>query len=609
VISLKGKKWRLEEPDAVALKGLAEAPEIFNQVRLSLKTKGVALGSGEKEGETQKLAELMSRLLVNRGIVSKEDACYFLQAQLADLHDPFLMTGMKSAAERVLRAIDGDEAITVFCDYDVDGVTSAAFLVHFFRDLGIEVNYYLPERKAEGYGLNVNAVQKIKDGGCSLIITADCGITAVAEARLVKELGMDLIITDHHQVSSEGLPEAIAVLNPHREDCNYPYAFLAGVGLAFKLATAVRSLLYQAGRPKDSLPNLKRHLDLIALGTIADVAPLTGENHILVRSGLEVAHKTEKPGLSALKEVSGVTGKIDPVAVGFGLGPRLNAAGRMGKADTGFHLLTTKDSAEASELARQLDSANDERRELQKSDVEEAEYLLSRCEDSSKDSVIVLASENFHSGVIGIVAGRIAEKYFRPTVLIALEGETGKASARSIPAFNLHKAFTECAEWMIQFGGHAYAAGMSIERDKVEGFRAAMNAVGHRILSADDLIPQLRIDAVLRLEDVTMNTCKALELLEPCGASNPVPVFLAENVRVQGIRKMGEEGQHVRFQAVQNGKGISSIGFNLSEEMDRLEVGQIVDIVYQIKVNDWGGTRKAEIKIEDIRPRVHGSTK
>ncbi len=602
MISLKGKKWRLEKPDPSVLKSMIAAPEIFNQVRLSLKTKGVALGSGEKEGETQKLSELMGLLLVNRGIVSKQEASYFLQAQLQDLHDPFLMKGMAEAAERVVQAIEAGESITVFCDYDVDGVTSAAFLVHFFRDLGVAVNYYLPERKTEGYGLNAKAVEKIKAEGCSLMITADCGITAVAEARLAKELGMDLIITDHHQVSSEGLPEAIAVLNPHREDCNYPYAFLAGVGLAFKLATAVRSLLYKGGRPKESLPNLKQHLDLIALGTIADVAPLTGENHILVRCGLEVAHTTDKPGLAALKEVSGVTGKIDPVAVGFGLGPRLNAAGRLGKADIGFHLLTTKKTAEALGLARELDIANDERRELQKLDIEEAEYLLSRRKDAQKDSVIVLASENFHSGVIGIVAGRIAEKYFRPTVLIALDGEIGKASARSIPAFNLHKAFSECSEWMVQFGGHAYAAGMSIEREKVDAFRDAINAVGQRILSPEDLIPELRIDAVLHVEDVHMNTCKALELLEPCGASNPVPIFLIEGVQIQGLRKMGEEGQHVRFRAVQNGKGISAIGFNLSDEVDRLTVNQPVDIACQIKVNDWGGTRKAELKLEDIRP-------
>lgn len=601
MISLKGKKWRLEQPDCAVWKKLSEAPEIFNLVRLSLKTKGVALGQGEKEGETQKLAELVSLLLANRKILSKDDARCFLQSQLPDLHDPFLMNGMKQAAERTVRAINDGESITVFCDYDVDGVTSAAFLVHFFRDLGVDVRHYLPERKTEGYGLNLKAVEKIKDEGSSLIITADCGITAIAEARFARELGMDLIITDHHQVSEEGLPEAIAVLNPHREDCKYPYSFLAGVGLAFKLATAVRSLLHREGRPKESLPNLKQHLDLIALGTIADVAPLTGENHILVRCGLEVARNTKKPGLSALKEVSGVTGKIDPTAVGFALGPRLNAVGRLGKADSGFHLLTAQEYAAALELARSLDDANDERKELQRRDVEEAEYLLSRSEGAAKGPVIVLASENFHSGVIGIVAGRIAEKYYRPTVLIALDEGVGKASARSIPSFNLHKAFTECSEHLLQFGGHAYAAGMTIENEKIDGFRKAINAVGERILRADDLIPEIRIDSALSIKDANLNAFKALELLEPCGAGNPSPVFIFEKVQVQALRNMGDEGQHVRFRAVQNGLAITAIGFNLSSEMEQLPANAAVDMVCKLMINDWGGTRKVELKIEDIR--------
>lgn len=560
----------------------------------------------EQEGLAAELADALrvsahtARLLINRGIKTPEEGQFFIRADLAKLHDPFLITGMREAVDRVVRAIDRKENIRLFCDYDVDGVTSAAFLTHFFRDLGINVRYYLPERMAEGYGLNADAVKKIRDEGCTLMITADCGITAVSEVKWANELGLDVIITDHHQVGAEGLPEAVAVLNPHRPDCNYPYRFLSGVGIVFKLATAIRTALYEAGWEKARLPNLKRHLDLFALGTIADVAPLTGENHVLSAHGLAEMTTSAKPGIVALKEVSGVNGKVTSRTVGFGLGPRLNAAGRLGRADAGFHLLTSTDLKEALELARALDATNIERKEIQKETVEEAEYLMGREVDLGRDRVIVLASENFHPGVIGIAAARLVEKYFRPTVLIALNEGVGKGSARSIPAFNIHKAFTECAAHLTQFGGHAYAAGLSMDAERVEDFRRAMNAVGQRVLSVEDLIPELSVDAILDLGHVDRRLYKEIQLLEPFGAVNPTPVFLARGVKVQKLRLIGKEEQHVRFRAVQGKAGLDAVAFNMAEPFSTIDA-EPIDIVYELQINDWNGQDKLELKILDVK--------
>ena len=577
MISLLHKTWRLLEPSTEHVAELSKALNI---------------------------SPVLAGLFVNRKITTPGEAQNFIDADLTRLHDPFLMTGMQKAVDRVVLAIEAGEKITVFCDYDVDGVSSAAFLIHFFRDLGIAVDYYLPERMAEGYGLNEDAVRKIRAGGSALMITADCGITGNLEVRIANELGLDVIVTDHHQIGEDGLPDCVAVLNPHQPDCNYPFRFLSGVGIVFKLATAVRSTLYhQAGWEKSRLPNLKRHLDLFTLGTIADVAPLTGENHILCSHGLDVMARSAKPGMVALKTVAGADGKINARTVGFALGPRLNAAGRLGKADAGLHLLTSTNLKDAMVMARDIDDINTKRREIQKVTLEEAEYLIDREVNLDEDRVLVLASENFHAGVIGIVASRIAEKYFRPTVLIALADDgKGKGSGRSIPKFNLFKAFSECAEHFIQFGGHAYAAGLSIEEGKIEKFREALNEVGHRFLEEDDLIPELRIDACLQLAEIDRNLLQNIQRLEPFGAENPIPVFMTRGVRIQNLRTMGKEENHVRFRAVQETEKMDAIGFGLAEALASLDtLTERVDIAYEIHSNAWNGQNRVELQLQDIR--------
>ncbi len=549
------------------------------------------------------ISPVVAGLLVNRNVTSASEARYFLDSDLTKLHDPFLMTGMRKAVDRVVRSIEAKEKITVFCDYDVDGVSSAAFLIHFFRDLGVAIDYYLPERMAEGYGLNADAVRKIRAAGSSLMITADCGITGNHEVEIANSIGLDVIVTDHHQVGQDGLPDCVAVLNPHQPGCQYPYRFLSGVGIVFKLATAVRSALHhQAGWEKSRLPNLKRHLDLFTLGTVADVAPLTGENHILCSHGLGVMEESAKPGLVALKSVAKVDGKINAQTIGFGLGPRLNAAGRMGKADAGLHLLTSTSLEEAMAMATGIDEINTERKEIQKLTQEEAEYMIDREVDLEKERVIVLASDNFHAGVIGIVASRIVEKYFRPTVLIALADGVGKGSGRSIPKFNLFKAFTQCSKYFIQFGGHAYAAGLSIEENKVAEFRQAINEVGHCFLKEEDLVPELKIDACLGIEKINRSLFKTIHQMEPFGAENPVPVFMARGVRIQNLKTMGKEENHVRFRAAKGNARIDAIGFGMADAVAMIDPAvDTVDIAFEIHINTWNGQNKVELRLLDIR--------
>jgi single-stranded-DNA-specific exonuclease len=551
------------------------------------------------------ISPLVATLLVNRKITDPEQANILIKSDLACLPDPFLMLGMETAVARILRAIENKESITVYGDYDVDGITAASFLVHFFRDLGIPFSYYLPNRMEEGYGVNSEALRKIREGGCTLVITADCGITAVREVSAAREIGLDVIVTDHHQIGEEGLPDSIAVLNPHQPGCLYPFRFLSGVGIVFKLATAIRTALYKAGWEKDRLPNLKRHLDLFALGTIADVAPLTGENHVLSNHGLKQMTITTKPGLVALKAVAGLNGNIDTRSVAFTLGPRLNAAGRLGKADVCLHLLTATDLSEAKKMARSLDDINQERQEVQKWTQEEAEYLLDREVDLENDKVIVLASENFHMGVIGIVASRFSQTYYRPTVLIALKDKKGKGSARSIPRFNLFKAFTECSKYLIQYGGHAYAAGLNIEESQVEAFRKAINQVGQRILGDEVLIPEINIDAVLPLEDITLKTLKDIQTLEPFGQGNPLPVFMTEDVSIHDLNYMGRDGQHVRFKAALNGnrsQQLEAVAFNMHETFRRIDTrNTLFDLTYELHLNEWNGQAKLQLRLLDLR--------
>lgn len=575
MLSLSNKKWIVANPSSERVSSLVRELEI---------------------------SPLLAKLMVNRKQETPEQGRFLIDDDLGSLHDPFLMRGMKTAADRIVRAVNHKESITVFADYDVDGITSAALLVHFFRDLGTPIDWYLPDRLREGYGLNEQALSDIRARGADLLITADCGITAVHEVKAAHAMGLDVIVTDHHQVGEAGLPEAVAVLNPHQPDCRYPFRFLSGVGIIFKVVTAVRTTLFRAGWKKNQLPNLKQYLDLCALGTIVDVAPLTGENHVLTSHGLEEIATTRKPGLTALKAVAGLDGAIDARAVGFGLGPRLNAAGRLGKADVGLHLLTSNELNEAMELAKTLDNVNRERQKIQRNTQEEAEYQMEKYFDPDKDRVIVLASEQFHRGVVGIVAARLVDKHHRPAILIALKDGMGQGSGRSIPKFNLYKALSECSALFKQFGGHAYAAGLSMEESNVDAFRKTINAIGHRVLTEEHLIPELAVETVLNLEDVTFDRHRELQRLSPFGTGNPLPVFWSERVAVRGIRFIGAQGRTVRFKAVQGETSQDVIAFGMRDIFQNaVSEGDEMDLAYEIHINDWGGRKKLELHLVDAR--------
>ncbi len=550
-----------------------------------------------------KVSPLITTLMVNRNISSPQEGATFINADLEGLHDPFLMLGMDRAVDRIVEAIEKGEKITIFGDYDVDGITSTALLYHFFKELDTPFDHYLPERMVEGYGVNENALQEIKNRGSSLVITADCGVTATKQVEFANSIGLEVIITDHHQVPADGLPNALAMLNPHQPDCPYPFKFLCGVGIVFKLAVAIRRRLRDKGREEHTLPNLKQHLDLLTLGTIADMAPLNGENHVLTAHGMEALRHTTKPGLVALKEVAGIDGTVDSSSIGFGLAPRLNAAGRLGRADSGLDLLVSSDIEAAKAMAEGLNQLNEERKKTQQEAQEVAEYIIEREIDLDENKVLVIASEDFHQGVIGIVAAKLADKFNRPTFLIAINEEgMGKGSARSIPTFNLYKALTQCGDYLVQYGGHAFAAGLNIEASRIDDFRRAMNENAEAFLNEETMVSELHIDAALSIREIDFELYREIQQLAPFGQVNTVPVFCSKNIQVRGKREIGKEKNHVRFKAVQGGDAIDVVGFRMARMFRELEDGMPVDIVYELQPNHWNGRNKLELKLLDLRP-------
>ena len=548
------------------------------------------------------LRPLQARLLANRGITSIDGARAFLTPALQQLHDPFAMHGMGDAVERLVRSLHVQEPMAIYGDYDVDGITATAVLSWFFRDIGIPVPYYLPHRMREGYGLNSEAVRRLAQQGTRVLITVDCGITGHTEVQLAKSLGMDVIVTDHHQVPPD-LPAAVAVLNPHQPACPYPAKELAGVGIAFKLVMALRARLRHEARWATRLPNLRRHLDLVALGTIADVAPLIGENRILVRHGLQALTRSDKLGVQALKQVGRLGGQeIGPRQVGFTLAPRLNAAGRLAAAQAGVELLLSDDMARASELAQYLDTVNRERQAVQAQIYEEAKAAIDSDGGMNGRWAIVLASERWHPGVVGIVASKLVEEYGRPTVLIGLEGSAGKGSGRSIAAFHLYRALEVCQQHLAGFGGHEHAAGIRIERTQVPAFRDALNRVASAQLTAEDGAPLLAIDAEVRLDEIDESLLDYIARLEPFGEGNPPPVLVARGAEVVGAPALvGQEQQHLRLTLRQGNASIRAIGFGMGKQLAQAKSGKL-DIVFTPQRHVWNDRVERQLVLKDFKP-------
>lgn len=543
---------------------------------------------------------LVARLLAQRGLVSPGEAHGFLRPNLDDLHDPFRMKDLRIAAERLDRAIALGERIFVFGDYDVDGLTGAALLTEILSGLGGRVTPRIPERLREGYGLSRAAVQEAAALGCTVIATADCGITAHAEAALANELGIDVVITDHHQ-PRDGRPPALAVVNPKQSDCSYPFTDLCGVGVAFKVLDGLMRLRGAHGLDD----RLREALDLAALGTIADMVPLTGENRIFARFGLEALSKSRRPGLRALLQSSrlGQQEELESGDVGFILAPRLNAAGRLGDSLSGIRLLLTTDPVEAASVARALENGNIERRRLDEQVEKDACSRLPADPRGMALEPIVLWSERWHSGVLGIVASRLAERYRRPVILVSLDGGVGRGSGRSVADFNLIEAVGECRDCLEEFGGHRHAIGLMIRADKLEAFRQMFAEASRPRLEPLDLMPVLTVDAEAPLDTATLEMIRFLSMLAPFGLGNPEPVFATSGVGLGEVaRVVGKDT--LRLTAYQNGATRGCVGFRLGRWATRLNDGECsrFSMAYTPGVNRWRGGETVELKIRDLRP-------
>ncbi|WP_227765857.1 single-stranded-DNA-specific exonuclease RecJ [Zhaonella formicivorans] len=544
---------------------------------------------------------VIAQILINRGITSPEEAEAFLFHTLADLSDPWELPDMTRAVERIMRALQLGERILVYGDYDVDGITSTALLTSVLHRLGGQVSYYIPERLEEGYGLNKSALDWLKkEVQADLIITVDCGIVSCEEVAYANRLGIDIIVTDHHQPGLE-IPPAVAVINPKVAPSSR-LQNLAGVGVAFKLAQA----LYKV----KSLPPVNGTLagdtlDLVVLGTIADVVPLTGENRIIVKYGLPSLTASQRPGIKALMQVAGLEGKLLTTGqVAFGLAPRLNAAGRLGSAAPAVELLLTTSEQRAWELANKLNRENEERQLVETQIYREVCARVEKEIDLTKEKVIVLASSLWHAGVIGIVASKITERYYRPSILMSIEGDKAKGSGRSISGFNLFKALQSCEQLLLKYGGHHQAAGMSLAVENIPRFKDMLNEYADEVLTSDKLTPILTIDAELRLEQINAELYKQLEKLEPYGTGNPEPILCCRGVKLAEYRVVGKNGNHLKAKLIDKNQEMDAIGFNLAPLLNNFQVGMtkpVVDAAFTLSENEWNGRSKLQLLLKDLQ--------
>ena len=531
---------------------------------------------------------LSAMVLAARGMRAPRQANEYLDC-CAELYDPFLMTDMDLAAGRVGLAIDRGEKIAVFGDYDVDGITATCMLTDFLRRQGANVVSYIPSRLEEGYGLNPIAIHQLHAEGVKLIVSVDCGITAIAEAELCREMGIDLVITDHHECK-ERLPAAVAVVDPHRPDCGYPHRNLSGVGVAFKLACALSG---------DQEAVLNDYADMVCLGTVADVMLLQGENRVFVARGLQSLRNTRRPGIAALMRESGCAPEtVSASSIGYNLAPRINAAGRMGQIDLALNLFLTGDEEEAADLARKLCDLNRQRQAVESQIYAQAVSMLP---DGQPPEAIVLADDTWHQGVVGIVASRMAEEYCCPAFLICLDGEHGKASSRSFGGFNLFSSLTALAPLLESYGGHELAAGFTISRCNIPRFREDICAIAAEYYAGSGPRTVLDIDCIITPELMTVRNVEKLSILEPCGNGCPKPVFAMERLCVERITMVGG-GRHMRLRLRSGHHTLGAIYFSATPETASIEPGDLVDVAFNAQINEFRGERSVQMNVLDIRP-------
>ena len=543
-----------------------------------------------------RIPRVIATILLNRGIES-DDISSFLKKSMSDIVNPMLMLDMDKAVERINAAVKNKEKIAVYGDYDVDGITSTALLYEFLESLGADVEYYIPDRKGEGYGINIMAVNKLFKQGIKLMITVDCGITAIGEVEFAKLQGMDVIITDHHTCKDRLPTAAAAILNPKRTDCEYPFDALAGVGVAFKLILALA--MENGMNTKDVFA---KYVDIATLGTIADVVPLVGENRIIADKGLKVLQNPRRAGLRAIMEVAGVLGKsINASTIAFAIAPRLNAAGRLGTATTAVELLLTKDENRAREIALILDEENKERQLTEKQIFDEALQLIAADPNFEKKKVIVLAQEDWHHGVIGIVASRLCDMYYKPCILISHSNGVGKGSGRSIKGFNLFDALTHCEKHLTDFGGHAVAAGLNVNMSDLENFTKEINKYADEVLTEQDMIPSVEIDCPLSERAVTLENAQMISKLEPFGMGNEKPVFAMANAQVANIAAVGMDNKHLRLRINKNNQMINCIGFGMGEYASILRSGDTINLAFQMDINTYQGNESVQLILKDLK--------
>ncbi len=538
------------------------------------------------------ISPLTSIVLYNRGVREDEQIKKFLSKDLGTMYDPFLMRDMDKAVKRINAAKEAGERITIYGDYDVDGITAIAILYKYLSGLGIDVDYYVPDRMQEGYGVNRDALDKIKTRGSSLIITVDTGITAVEECEYATEIGLDVIVTDHHECK-ERIPDVYAAIDPKRKDCKYPFKSLAGVGVVFKLIQALdkNSSLFEL---------MEDYADLMCLGTVADISPLVDENRVIVTEGLKRFKRTKNVGLKALIDVSTNGKAITTSTIGYIIAPRINASGRLGCASRSVELFLTDDEENAMKLANSLCEENSLRQQTEQKMFKEALEYIEEHPEVKEDKIIVIPHENWHHGIVGIVSSKITEKFYKPSILFAIDGDEAKGSGRSVSGFNLFGALESCSDLLEKFGGHELAAGLTIKSSNIEEFRKKINEYSKDKISESMLVPTVMLDAAIKVPYITIDTVHDINRLQPFGVDNPTPAFAVRNIKIHKISVMSE-GKHLRMTLLKEGKYLDAVGFGMGEYYHHLEEGDFIDVAFALDINDYKGFQNVQLILKDIK--------
>ncbi len=566
-------------------------------MKYNWKIKEVDLQKVQQLNKEQNIPSVISAVLINRGLDNPVVINKFFNPSIDNLYNPFLMSDMDKAVNRLKKAISNKEKIVILGDYDVDGTTATAFLYLFLQEIGLEVSYYIPDREKEGYGVSNRGIDFAIKSSANLIITCDCGINSINEIEYANKNNIDIIVTDHHE-PAEVLPDALAVLDPKRKDDIYPFKELCGIGVAFKMLYGLSIA------NKIPLEKIFYYLDLVAIGTAADIVPILSENRIIVSKGLKILNKSKNIGLQSLLKVSGFENKtINVVNIVFGLAPRINAAGRLGEAIRAVRLLTSFNHKESIDLSNLLDRENRNRQIIEKATIDNAILQLNATHDLDVDKILILDAPDWHQGVIGIVASKLKEIYNRPVVMLTFQNGIGKGSARSIPGFNIFSAFSECSNFLLNFGGHKMAAGLTIKKESLPHFKECLKKIASDQISDEMLNRVLSIEGEIPFSDINQKTIDYLQKMAPFGPGNMRPIFVARNLKISGIPRIVGEN-HLKFKACQDRIVISAIGWKLSELYEMLISNRPLDMAFVIEENEWNGLKEIQLNIKDIHYSV-----